>query len=79
MILAPKCDCASLTRAAIHSVFTCPECCKAALRVLAGEALDQHELFAYVDSRVSVSGLVEGEVFHIEDELQQPVEDGLPF
>ncbi len=40
---------------------TCPKCCSAAIRAFLGCGIDNRELFAQVDSRVSVSGPVEGE------------------
>ena len=56
---APKCSCRKDSRSGL--VFTCPQCVKAALGRLYGGGVDQVEMFSDIDSRVSVSGLVEGE------------------
>ena len=53
------CSCAERSREA-DTGYTCPRCCSAAIRRFLG-GVDNQELFAEVDSRVSVRGLVEGE------------------
>ena len=80
MIFLPKCGCAERSREG--QVFTCPECCAAALLVLEGHAVDQGELFSEVDTLGSVSALSRGrgELTHIADVLRASrVLDGLPF
>jgi len=80
MISVPKCGCAE--KSSSDRVFTCPECVGAALRAMAGEAVDQHELFDYLDSSGSMSDLsrAEAELTPIAEVLRSLAEaDGLPF
>ena len=51
----PNCGCSESSQG--DRVFTCPICCRAALRFFEGERVDQAELFAYVDKQSSVSAL----------------------
>jgi len=78
MLSLPKCGCAERSKG--FTVRTCPECVGVALRFLDGEALDQYELFEYVDSRVSVSALSRSrsELTPIADVLRSLAND-LPF
>ena len=55
----PGCSCAERSNGAVIS--TCPQCCSAAIRRFLSPGVDNRELFAEVDSRVSVSGVGEGE------------------
>ncbi len=75
----PKCSCSS--RSIGDRVFTCPICCRAALRRMAGEVVDQGELFAYVDRPSSVSApRSRSELTPIADVLRSlAAADGLPF
>ncbi len=75
----PKCSCSDRSRGS--RVFTCPICCRAALRAWAGEVVDQHELFDHVDRSSSVSApRSEAELTPIADVLRSlAVADGLPF
>ena len=78
MITVPKCSCSE--RSVGDSVFTCPECIRAALRAMDGERVDQHELFAHVDSTGSVSVMDEDEDGLVPINAILPVVlDGLPF
>ena len=80
MISPPLCDCAERSFGA--SVFTCPECVGAALRAMDGEAVDQREMFEYLDTHGSVSALSRGrgELTPIAEVLRSlAVADGLPF
>jgi len=75
----PKCGCSE--RSSEGQVFTCPECCRAALRMMDGERVDQGELFEYVDKDVSMSGKGTGTgLIHISDVLRSWSSDqDLPF
>jgi len=75
----PKCSCSE--RSSDGHVFTCPECCRAALRMMDGERVDQWELFAYVDKDVSMSGIGTGTgLTHISDVLRSSFGgEDLPF
>ncbi len=55
----PGCSCAE--RSSETAISTCPLCCTAAIRSFLSPGVDNRELFAEVDSRVSVSGVGEGE------------------
>ena len=78
MIILPKCSCSE--RSSEGQVFTCPECMRAALQFWDGQAVDQYEMFEYVDKQGSVSALSRGrgELAHIADVLRSSAED-LPF
>ena len=76
----PKCSCSE--RSVDGRVFTCPECCRAALRRWDGERVDQHEMFEYLDNRVSMSAVDEDEggLTHISKVLKGLAEaDPFPF
>jgi len=75
----PSCSCSDRSQG--DRVFTCPICCRAALRFWDGERVDQGEMFAQVDKVSSVSGLVEGEgLVPIAEVLRSLADaDGLPF
>ena len=78
MLSLPKCICVELSREGVTR--TCPECCKAALAFWAGERVDQHELFEYLDSPCSVSALLETETGLVPiQEVLEVVLDDLPF
>ena len=57
---SPGCSCAERSRKSGVG-YTCGRCCSTAIRRYLSEGLDSLELFAKVDSRVSVSGLDEDE------------------
>ena len=58
-VVTPGCSCADARESG--AITTCSICCNAALRRFLSEGVDSLELFAEVDSRVSVSGLDEDE------------------
>ena len=78
MISVPTCRCSERSRAG--QVFTCPECMRAALLFHAGERVDQHEMFDYLDTTGSMSALDEDEdgLVHIASVLEVVLDD-LPF
>ncbi len=59
MEAGPGCGCAERSRESTVG-YTCSRCCSAAIRRFLG-GVDNQELFAQVDSRVSVRGLDEDE------------------
>ena len=76
----PKCGCSE--KSVEGRVFTCPVCCRAALRYWDGERVDQLEVFDEVDNQGSVSVLSRrgGELTHISKIVPIVLlDDGLPF